>query len=107
MKKYITVFFLVFGIHLTASANEINVYVWSEYIPDSVIEKFTEETGIKVNLSTYDNNESLYAKVKLLHNSNSGYDLVMPSTYFVSKMRDEGLLMELDKSKIDNFKNID
>jgi len=109
MKKYITLFFLVFGIHFTApaSVSEINVYVWSEYIPDSIIEKFTEETGIKVNLSTYDNNESLYAKVKLLHNSKSGYDLVMPSTYFVSKMRDEGLLTELDKSKMDNFKNID
>lgn len=107
MKNYLILFFLVFGIEFTVFANELNVYIWSEYIPDHVLQKFIEESGIKVNLSTYDNNESLYAKVKLLHNSKSGYDLVMPSTYFVSKMKNEGLLMELDKSKINNFKDID
>ena len=53
MKKYITLFFLVFGIHLTASANEINVYVWTEYIPDNIIEKFTEDTKSGVVKKNY------------------------------------------------------
>jgi spermidine/putrescine transport system substrate-binding protein len=107
MKKYLVLFWLIFGINFSVLANELNVYIWSEYLPENIIEKFTKETGIKVNISTYDSNENLYAKVKLLHNSKSGYDLIVPSTYFVSKMRDEGLLTELDMSKINNFKDID
>ena len=107
MKKYFILFCLFLGNNCYALANELNLYIWSEYLPENIIERFTKETGIKVNLSTYDSNESLYTKIKLLHNSKSGYDLAVPSTYFVSKMRDEGLLMELDMSKIDNFKDID
>ena len=107
MKKYFILFCFILGNHFCASANQLNVYTWSEYLPEHIVEKFTKETGVKLNLSTYDSNESLYTKIKLLHNSQSGYDLVMPSTYFVSKMREEGLLMELDISKITNFKDID
>ncbi len=106
MKKYLILVCVFLGNNFYALGNELNLYIWSEYLPESIIEKFTEETGIKINLSTYDSNESLYTKIKLLHNSKSGYDLVVPSTYFVSKMRTEGLLMELDRSKIDNFKDI-
>lgn len=107
MKKYLVLFYLIFWTNSNTLANELNLYIWSEYLPENIIEKFTKETGIKINISTYDSNESVYAKVKLLQNSKSGYDLVVPSTYFVSKMKDEGLLMELDMSKIDNFKDID
>lgn len=41
----------------------LNVYNWGEYIDDedfNVNEKFTEETGIKVNYKTFENNESMY-----------------------------------------------
>ena len=107
MKKYLILFCVFFWTNSSVLANELNLYIWSEYLPENIIEKFTKETSIKVNISTYDSNESLYAKVKLLQNSQSGYDLVVPSTYFVSKMRDEKLLMEIDMSKIDNFKHID
>lgn len=107
MRKYLILFCMILGSHFCVLANEINVFIWSEYLPENIVEKFTNETGIKVNLSTYDSNESLYTKIKLLHNAQSGYDLVMPSTYFVSKMRNEGLLKELDISQIDNFKDID
>lgn len=109
MRKYLFLILLVLSlaVNVKALAEELNVYIWSEYLPESVIERFTKETGIKVNVSTYDNNESLYAKVKLLSNSKNGYDLIVPSTYFVSKMKNEKLLMEIDKSKLSNFKNID
>ncbi len=107
MKKYLISVCLILSANFSVLANELNLYIWSEYLPESIIKKFTEETGVKVNLSTYDSNEGLYAKVKLLHNSRSGYDLIVPSTYFISKMRDEGLLMELDMSKINNFNDID
>ena len=58
---------------------------------------FTKETGILVNIATYDSNEAMYAKVKLLQAG--GYDLVFPSTYYVNRMRREGLLRAVDKGR--------
>jgi spermidine/putrescine transport system permease protein len=73
-------------------------------MPDSVFEKFTEETGIKVNVSTYSSNEDMLAKVKA---SNEGlYDIVVPSDYMVKMMISEGLLAEIDKDNIPNISNI-
>jgi spermidine/putrescine transport system substrate-binding protein len=83
----------------------VNFYNWSEYIPAGVLKTFTSETGIKVNYSTFDSNEVLYGKLKTL--KGKGYDLIVPSTYLVSRMRNEGLLQKLDKSLIPNFKNLD
>lgn len=108
MKKYLFLFILLGTICQNVLAREINVYIWSEYLTEDTINQFTKETGIKVNLSTYDSNETMYAKIKLLNASNGGsYDLVMPSTYFVTKMRKENLLHEIDVKKIPNFKNLD
>ncbi len=92
---------------MTAFAtNELHVYIWSEYLPDSVVQQFTKETGIKVNISTYDSNETLYAKVRLLKDNNL-YDVLVPSTYYVDIMKQEGILHEIDKTKIANFRNLD
>ena len=79
-------------------AKELNVFSWSEYIPQEVVNGFTKETGIKVVLSTYESNEAMYAKLKLL--GAKGYDLVVPSGYFVEVMAQDNLLAKLDKSKI-------
>ncbi len=86
-------------------ATTINFYNWSEYIPPGLLAEFTKETGIKVVYSTYESNESMYAKLKT--HKNSGYDLVVPSTYFISKMKKEGMLQPIDKSKLKNFNNLD
>ena len=80
------------------------VYTWAEYIPDGVLADFEKETGIKVEYSTYENNEVMYSKLKI--QKGKGYDIVVPSTYLVSKMRDEGLLQKVDKTKLSNFKNL-
>ncbi len=67
----------------TASSNEtLNLYNWSEYMPQEILDGFTEETGIQVNYTTFDSNEAMYAKLKLLDDS-SQYDLAIPSTYYV------------------------
>ncbi|WP_425333813.1 extracellular solute-binding protein, partial [Klebsiella pneumoniae] len=87
-----------------AKDQELYFYNWSEYIPSEVLEDFTKETGIKVIYSTYESNESMYAKLKT---QGAGYDLVVPSTYFVSKMRKEGMLQEIDHSKLSHFKDLD
>ncbi|MFD2176648.1 extracellular solute-binding protein [Veronia pacifica] len=87
-----------------AAEEELYFYNWSEYIPQDVLEDFTKETGIKVIYSTYESNESMYAKLKT---HPEGYDLVVPSTYYVAKMREEGMLQKIDKSKLPHFKGLD
>ncbi|USD66560.1 extracellular solute-binding protein [Vibrio sp. SCSIO 43136] len=77
---------------------------WGPYVSSEILQQFTKETGIKVIYSTYESNETLYAKLKT---HNQGYDLVVPSTYFVAKMRDEGMLQKIDKSKLSNFDKLD
>jgi spermidine/putrescine transport system substrate-binding protein len=99
---------LLAGLGTIAGAAEkvLYVYNWSEYLPEAVLEQFQEETGIKVVYSTFDSNEAMYAKLRLVDEKNS-YDIVVPSTYFVSKMRREGLLAKVDKSKLKHFAHLD
>lgn len=87
------------------SNGELNVFNWTEYLPQSVIDKFQEEYGIKVNYSNYSSNEELLAKVQT---ANEGtYDIVVPSDYMVDIMINKGLLEKIDTDKITNFKNLD
>ncbi|MFU0833986.1 MAG: Putrescine-binding periplasmic protein [Oscillospiraceae bacterium] len=86
-------------------SKELNLYIWTEYMPQSVLDEFEKETGIHVNVSTYSTNEDMLAKVKA---SNPGiYDIVVPTDYMVKMMIDQGLLQKLDKSKITNISNVD
>ncbi len=88
-----------------AAGQEVVVYNWTEYMPDEVLKQFTKETGIKVVYSTYESNEAMYAKVKLM--DAKGYDVVVPSAYFVRKMWQENLLMPLDKAQLPNVANLE
>nr|MBA2814599.1 spermidine/putrescine ABC transporter substrate-binding protein PotD [Candidatus Pantoea persica] len=74
-------------------------------MPPGLLEQFTKETGIKVIYSTYESNESMYAKLKTW--KDGAYDLVVPSTYFVARMRNEDMLQKIDKAQLSNFKNLD
>lgn len=89
---------------VNAADEELVFMNWGPYISTELREQFTKETGIKVIYSTYESNETMYAKLKA---HPEGYDLVVPSTYFVAKMRDEGMLQKIEKSKLSNFKNLD
>ena len=81
------------------------IYNWTEYIPADLLTEFTRETGIEVEYATYESNEAMYARVKLL--DGEGYDLVVPSTFYVEKMRNEGLLQPVNKSLLGNYGNLD
>lgn len=89
----------------SASKGQVVVYNWSEYIPQSVLDDFTKETGIKVVYSTFESNEAMYAKVKLLRGRS--YDVVVPSSYFVDLLRRDKLLREIDHSKLPNMSHLD
>jgi putrescine transport system substrate-binding protein len=82
----------------------LNVYNWSDYIAEDTIPKFEAETGIKVNYDVFDSNELVEAK--LLAGS-SGYDVVVPSGFFLERQVAAGLFMPLDKSKLPNLANMD
>jgi spermidine/putrescine transport system substrate-binding protein len=83
-------------------AKTVNVYAWGGEIPVQVIHLFEQQTGIKVNFSTYDSNETMYAKLRT--NSQGMYDIILPSTYFVERMNN--MLLPLDLNKIPNIKHI-
>ena len=82
----------------------LNVYNWSDYIAEDTIANFEKETGIKVRYDNFDNNEILHAKLVA---GKTGYDIVVPSSYWAKLQADGGLLQQLDKSKLPNWKNLD
>lgn len=86
-----------------AAKEELNLFAWSEYVPADVIKGFTKETGIKVNYETYASNEEMLAK---LMSGAASYDLIQPSEYVIEALNKEHQLLELDKSKLPNLKNI-
>lgn len=102
--------FLVSGLLLlstlcrgASAAGELNLFGWSEYIPQAVLDGFTAETGIKVNFETYASNEELLSKLVA---GGGQYDLVQPSDYAAEVMIRQHLLAPLDLAQLSNLKNI-
>ena len=85
-----------------ASAQEVRVYNWSDYIDEALLAKFEAETGIKLIYDVFDSNEVL--ETKLLAGG-SGYDAVVPSGTFLQRQIQAGAFQELDKSKLPNLEN--
>jgi putrescine transport system substrate-binding protein len=88
-----------------ASAQDrvVNVYNWSDYIDESILDDFTAETGIKVTYDVFDSNEIL--ETKLLAGG-TGYDVVVPSGEFLARQIEAGVFQKLDKSKLPNLDNM-
>ncbi len=86
------------------TSKELNLFVWTEYIPPDVQECFELVYGIKVNRDEYSANEEMYAKLSA---GGTSYDLVQPTDYIVSLMVRQGLLQKLDKSKLTVMGNFD
>src|SRR3979411_1125764 len=87
---------------LSARAEErtVNFYNWSNYMAPGVLEDFTRETGIKVVYDTFDANETL--ETRLLAGK-SGYDVVVPTAYFLQRQIAANIFQRLDKSKLPNL----
>lgn len=86
-----------------AQEKVVNVYNWSDYIDESIIEDFTKETGIKVVYDVFDSNEIL--ETKLLAGG-TGYDIVVPTGTFLARQIEAGVFQKLDKSKLPNLANM-
>ncbi|MBN2740684.1 MAG: polyamine ABC transporter substrate-binding protein [Rhodobacteraceae bacterium] len=84
-----------------AAAEEVHVYNWSDYIDESLLKKFEDETGIKLIYDVFDSNEVLETK---LLSGNSGYDVVVPTGSFIERQIQAGVFQKLDYSKLPNAK---
>jgi spermidine/putrescine-binding protein len=89
---------------MEVTSKEINLFVWTEYIPQDMSECFEKVYGIKVNRDEYSSNEEMYAKISA---GGTNYDLVQPTDYIVSLMIRQNLLQKLDAAKLSNMKNMD
>jgi spermidine/putrescine transport system substrate-binding protein len=85
-------------------AGKLFIYNWTYYIPDEVVEAFEEEYGVDVVYDVFASNEEMFAKLKA---GGSGYDIAFPSGDYVSIMASEGMLSEIDRSRISNWDNLD
>jgi spermidine/putrescine transport system permease protein len=89
---------------LTGDAEKtLHIFCWSEYIPQQIVDAFSEETGIKVSVETYSSNEEMLAK---LFAGGGNYDIIQPSEYVIEGLIKEGRLTPIDHAKIPNMKNL-
>ena len=90
----------------TAARSErvVNVCSWGEYIDESLITEFEEQTGIRVNYQTAESNEALYSLIKM---GGADFDVIVPSDYMIARLIQEDMLAELDYDAIPNFEKID
>ena len=85
-----------------AAERTVNFYNWSNYMAPGVLEDFTRETGIKVVYDTFDANETLATRLLA---GESGYDVVVPTAYFLQRQITANVFQKLDKSKLPNLAN--
>jgi spermidine/putrescine transport system substrate-binding protein len=82
----------------------LNVYTWSDYIKPELVRRFERENGCRVVIDTFESNEAMYAKLKA---GATGYDILTPTSYMVSLMFDQGMLLSLDHARIPNIRHVD
>src|ERR1700730_6815536 len=82
----------------------LNLYIWSDYLAPTTLQRFEKQTGIKVNAVYYDTNETLDAKLLA---GGGGYDIVMPTASYFERQIKAGMYLPLDKAKLPNLKNMD
>lgn len=89
---------------MEVTSGEVNLFVWTEYIPQETIDCFEQVYGVTVNQSEYSSNEEMYAKLSA---GGASYDIVQPTDYIVDLMIRQGLLQELDKEKLPVLATLD
>ncbi|NIK69225.1 ABC transporter substrate-binding protein [Paenibacillus sp. BK720] len=114
VQTFIAVLIVSFGLmYLTSYLNSsagytgkdtLTIYNWGDYIDPELLDEFQKETGIKVIYQTFDSNEAMMTKIE---QGGTTFDVSIPSEYAIDKMKEENLLIPLDKSKLPNLKYID
>ncbi|TBU92557.1 polyamine ABC transporter substrate-binding protein [Phytopseudomonas dryadis] len=87
-----------------AADKTVHFYNWSDYMGPDTLKSFEKETGTAVQYDVFETNEMLEAKLLSGH---SGYDLVVPSSQFLTKQIRAGVYQPLDRSKLSNWQHLD
>ena len=82
----------------------LNLYTWAEMFDPDVLADFEKETGITINYTNFDYDETMLTKLEAANGGD--YDLVIADDYIIETVIAEGLAQKLDKSKLPNFGNI-
>lgn len=82
----------------------LQLFIWSDYIKPDLVREFEQKYNCKVSIDTYDSNESMYSKIKL---GASGYDILVPSNYYLTIMMQQGMLQPLEHSRLHNLHYLD
>ena len=109
MSRWFIAFMLIFSACTKKQAapddaKTVNLAIWGNYLTPELQQKFTDMTGIKINISNYSSNEELLAKIQ---SGASGIDVAVPSDYMVEIMKKLNLLQEIDPAQIPNSQNIE
>lgn len=88
----------------TVKSDTLNLYAWSEYVPQQMLDDFSKKYGITVNYDTYSSNEELLAKLQA---GATEYDVIQPSDYIIAPLIMDGMLAPIDVTQLSNFKNLD
>ncbi len=102
---FLATYFASYTCSKTDDKNILNIFVWGDFFPEETFRKFEAETGIKLIINHYTSNEELILKLET--SKGLGYDLVFPSDYGITELREKGLLKPLDKSKLDFLPRIE
>jgi putrescine transport system substrate-binding protein len=105
---WLAVGMMAIGLVLAAGAQGqprrvVNFYNWSDYVDPAVLDDFTKKTGIAVRYDTFDTSDTLEAKLLA---GQSGYDVVVPTGYFLAREIAAGIFQPLDKSKLPNLVHV-
>lgn len=87
-----------------ADAGELNLIIWTEYLPEDLVSKFEEETGIKVNITYYSSSDEMVAKVT--SSPKDTYDIICDGVQYYNAFREEGIIDEIDTDRLKNIGNI-
>lgn len=86
-----------------SEAKKLEFYNWDTYIGETTLSDFKNASGVEVGMTLFASNDELFAKFRA---GNPGFDVIMPSNEYVTRMAEAKLLMPLDHAKIPNMKNI-
>ncbi len=92
------------GAQSGAEERQVNIFVWSAYMPVELLDAFRRQTGIDYRFDLYDSNEALLEK---LQSGVADYDMVVPSDYMVQILIAQRLIQPLDRSRISNLGNLE
>jgi spermidine/putrescine transport system substrate-binding protein len=95
---------LVFAGGCDKSRPVLSVYTWADYFNPEILKRFERENGCRVVIDTFESNEAMYAKLKA---GAAGYDILTPTSYMVSVMFDQDMLLRLDRDRLPNISHVD